>query len=95
MNPTQALDHTPSDLNYPSITFLNLNKSFSISRTMTNVEVAESVYEEVVVPPIGSKVSGVPRKLEFNRVGQSIKFTVYFDVIAPSKDYVFRSLTSR
>ncbi|KAL7105905.1 hypothetical protein ACP275_07G076100 [Erythranthe tilingii] len=84
---------TPSDLNYPSITVPNLKKSLSVSRSLTNVGVAESVYEAVVVPPIGIKVSVVPQRLVFNRVGQNIKFTVNFDVISSSKDYVFGSLS--
>ncbi|EYU31474.1 hypothetical protein MIMGU_mgv1a021637mg [Erythranthe guttata] len=86
VNPTQALDPDlePSDLNYPSTMFLNQNKSFSISRTLANVGVTENAYEAIVVPSI-----------VFNRVGQIIKFTVYFEVIALSKDHVFGSLTWR
>ncbi|KAI3462275.1 hypothetical protein Pfo_018938 [Paulownia fortunei] len=86
---------TASGLNYPSITILNLENSFSVSRTVTNVGMPRSVYKAVVFPPTGINVTVVPKRLVFNRYGQKINFTVKFEVTAPTKDYVFGSLSWR
>lgn len=86
---------TPSSLNYPSITVPNLKNSFSVSRTVTNVGSPRSVYKAVVSPPKGISVTVVPKRLVFYRYGQKINFTVKFEVTAPTKDYVFGSLSWR
>ncbi|KAI9104298.1 hypothetical protein K1719_022870 [Acacia pycnantha] len=84
---------TASDLNYPSITVPNLKDNFSVSRTVTNVGEARSIYTAEVSSPAGVKVTVVPNQLNFTRVGQIIKFTVNFKVVAPSKGYSFGFLS--
>ncbi|XP_028783655.1 subtilisin-like protease SBT3.9 isoform X1 [Neltuma alba] len=84
---------TASDLNYPSITVPNLKDNISVSRTVTNVGEARSIYKAEVSPPAGVKVTVVPNQLNFTRVGQSIRFTVNFKVVSPSKGYSFGFLS--
>ena len=81
-----------SDL-YPSIAVPNLKDSFSVSRTVTNVGEATSVYTAEVSSPAGVEVTVVPNQLNFTRIGQKIKFIVNFKVVAPSKGYSFGSLS--
>ncbi|CAL0311712.1 unnamed protein product [Lupinus luteus] len=80
---------TPSDLNHPSITVPNLEDKLSVTRVVTNVGQARSIYKVVVVPPAGVNVTVVPNRLVFTRIGQKIKFTVNFKVVSPSKGYLF------
>ncbi|KHN41792.1 Subtilisin-like protease [Glycine soja] len=84
---------TPSDLNYPSIAVPNLEDNFSVTRVVTNVGKARSIYKAVVVSPAGVNVTVVPNRLVFTRIGEKIKFTVNFKVVAPSKDYAFGFLS--
>ncbi|KAK4270047.1 hypothetical protein QN277_023133 [Acacia crassicarpa] len=84
---------TASDLNYPSITVPKLKDNFSVSRTVTNVGEARSTYTAEVSSPAGVKVTVVPNQLNFTRVGQIIKFTLNFKVVAPSKGYSFGFLS--
>ncbi|KAL3838804.1 hypothetical protein ACJIZ3_023395 [Penstemon smallii] len=86
---------TASSLNYPSITVPNLKKSFSVSRTVTNVGRPRSIYKAVVFPPTGINVTVVPKRLFFSRYGEKINYTVKFEVTAPLEGYVFGSLTWR
>ncbi|KAG6790768.1 hypothetical protein POTOM_006933 [Populus tomentosa] len=86
---------TASSLNYPSITVSNIKDSFSVTRTVTNVGKARSVYKAAVSNPAGINVTVVPKQLIFNRYGQKIRFTVNFKVAAPSKGYAFGFLTWR
>ena len=86
---------TASSLNYPSITVSNLKDSFSVTRTVTNVGKARSVYKAAVSNPAGINVTVVPKQLIFNSYGQKIRFTVNFKVAAPSKGYAFGFLTWR
>ncbi|XP_057448876.1 subtilisin-like serine-protease S [Lotus japonicus] len=86
---------TPSELNYPSIVVPNLEDNFSVTRVVTNVGKARSIYEAVVVSPAGVNVTVVPNRLVFTRIGQKIKFTVNFKVAAPSKGYGFGFLSWR
>ncbi|XP_038979859.1 subtilisin-like protease SBT3.9 [Phoenix dactylifera] len=83
------------DLNLPSIVIPNLKGTATISRTMTNVGPANSVYEALVHPPRGIKMQVMPLILEFNSTTTSISFTVTF--ASPSRkvhsDYRFGSLT--
>ncbi|KAK7367161.1 hypothetical protein VNO80_09170 [Phaseolus coccineus] len=84
---------TPSDLNYPSIAVPNLEDNFSVTRVVTNVGKARSIYRSVVLSPAGVNVTVVPNRLVFTRVGQKIKFNVNFKVAAPSKGYAFGFLS--
>ncbi|KAL9328341.1 hypothetical protein ACSQ67_003344 [Phaseolus vulgaris] len=84
---------TPSDLNYPSIAVPNLEDIFSVTRVVTNVGKARSIYRSVVLSPAGVNVTVVPNRLVFTRVGQKIKFNVTFKVAAPSKGYAFGFLS--
>ncbi|KAL5172975.1 Subtilisin-like protease SBT3.5 [Glycine soja] len=86
---------TASDLNYPSISVPNLKDNFSVTRIVTNVGKAKSVYKAVVSPPPGVRVSVIPNRLIFSRIGQKINFTVNFKVTAPSKGYAFGLLSWR
>ncbi|XP_027347404.1 subtilisin-like protease SBT3.5 [Abrus precatorius] len=86
---------TASDLNYPSIAVPNLKDNFSVTRIVTNVGKARSVYKAVVSSPPGINVTVVPNKLIFTRIGQKLMFTVNFKVTAPSKGYVFGFLSWR
>ncbi|KAJ1380950.1 Peptidase S8/S53 domain [Sesbania bispinosa] len=86
---------TPSDLNYPSIAVPNLEDSFSVTRVVTNVGEAKSIYKAVVLPPAGVNVTVVPNRLVFTRIGQKIKFIVNFKVAGPSKGYAFGFLSWR
>ncbi|OVA01042.1 Peptidase S8/S53 domain [Macleaya cordata] len=87
--------NTASGLNYPSITVPNLQKNFSVTRTVTNVGKPISIYKAVVSSPTGIKVTVFPSFLIFNSYGQKINFTVNFKVNAPTKGYVFGSLKWR
>lgn len=81
----------PSSLNYPAIVVPNLKSNFSVTRTLTNVrkERQRTTYRAVVSTPRGIQVSVLPRKLVFTRYGQKVKFTVTFNMSAPSQGYVF------
>ncbi|XP_020228756.1 subtilisin-like protease SBT3.9 [Cajanus cajan] len=84
---------TPSDLNYPSISVPNLEDNFTVTRVVTNVGEARSIYKATVLSPAGINVTVVPNRLVFTRVGQKIKFTVNFKVATPSKEYAFGFLS--
>lgn len=84
-----------SDLNYPSITVANLENSFSVKRTVTNVGKPGRIYQAVVSPPRGINVTVVPNRLVFNTYGQKMDFTVHFQVAAPVKGYEFGFLSWR
>ncbi|KAK7262797.1 hypothetical protein RJT34_30378 [Clitoria ternatea] len=86
---------TAYDLNYPSIAVPNLRDSFSVTRIVTNVGKARSVYRAIVSSPPGVNVTVVPNQLIFTRIGQKIKFTVNFNVTFPSKGYAFGFLSWR
>nr|AFK43318.1 unknown [Lotus japonicus] len=85
--------NTASDLNYPSIAVPKLKDSFSVTRVVTNVGKAQSVYKAVVSSPPGVNVTVVPNRLIFTLVGQKMKFTVNFKVTSPSKGYAFGFLS--
>ncbi|WJX94015.1 hypothetical protein P8452_75480 [Trifolium repens] len=81
---------TASNLNYPSIAVPNLKDNFSVTRIVTNVGKATSIYKSVVSPPPGVNVTVTPNRLVFTRIGQKIKFSVNFKVTSyPSKGYKF------
>eukprot|EP00262_Sarcandra_glabra_P014091 TRINITY_DN4039_c0_g1_i7.p1 TRINITY_DN4039_c0_g1~~TRINITY_DN4039_c0_g1_i7.p1 ORF type:complete len:393 (+),score=32.54 TRINITY_DN4039_c0_g1_i7:57-1235(+) len=84
---------TASNLNYPSITVPDLMDNYSVTRTVTNVGEPKSIYTAAVSSPTGINVTVAPKVLVFNRYGQHISFTVNFNVVAPSKGYIFGSLS--
>ncbi|KAL1566696.1 subtilisin-like serine-protease S [Salvia divinorum] len=94
-NSTCSSKASTSALNYPSITVPDLKSLFTVIRTVTNVGRARSVYKAVVYPPAGVNVTVVPKRLVFDRYGQKISFTVTFEATAPSRDYVFGSISWR
>ncbi|KAL9327289.1 hypothetical protein ACSQ67_007934 [Phaseolus vulgaris] len=87
--------NTASDLNYPSISVPNLKDNFFVTRIVTNVGKARSVYKAVVSSPPGVRVSVIPNRLIFTRIGQKMNFTVKFKITAPSKGYAFGFLSWR
>ncbi|CAL5197359.1 unnamed protein product [Lathyrus oleraceus] len=84
---------TASNLNYPSISVPNLKNSFSVTRIVTNVGKATSIYKSIVSSPPGVNVTVTPSRLVFTRMGQKIKFSVNFKVTSPSKGYKFGFLS--
>lgn len=64
------------DLNLPYIIIPNLEGNVTITRTVTNVGPANSVYEALVHPPRGIKMEVMPLILEFNSTVTSLSFTV-------------------
>ncbi|XP_058767757.1 subtilisin-like serine-protease S isoform X2 [Vicia villosa] len=84
---------TASNLNYPSISVPNLKDSFSVTRVVTNVGKATSIYKSIVSSPPGVNVTVTPNRLVFRRMGQKIKFIVNFKVTSPSKGYKFGFLS--
>lgn len=86
---------SPNELNYPSITVPNLRNKYSVTRTVTNVGKARSIYKAVIFAPRGVNVTVVPRRLAFTRYYQKMNFTVTFEVAAPTQGYVFGSFSWR
>ncbi|PUZ59892.1 hypothetical protein GQ55_4G079700 [Panicum hallii var. hallii] len=80
-------------LNYPSITIPYLKKSYSVTRTMTNVGNPRSSYRAVVSAPRGINVTVTPQVLNFENYGVKKAFTVNFHVDVPPRGYVFGSLS--
>lgn len=89
-------DLLASDLNYASITVPNLQKSYRVTRAVTNVGKPSSTYKALVNAPKGVNVTVSPRILAFKSYGSSKNFTVYFRVVDPNlQDYVFGSILWR
>ncbi|CAN4081781.1 unnamed protein product [Withania somnifera] len=86
---------SPNELNYPSITVPNLRNQYSVTRTVTNVGKAKSIYKAVIFAPRGVNVTVMPQRLAFTRYYQKMNFTVTFKVAAPTQGYVFGSLSWR
>ncbi|CAK8561845.1 unnamed protein product [Lathyrus sativus] len=84
---------TASNLNYPSISVPNLRDNFSVTRVVTNVGKATSIYKSIVSSPPGVNVTVTPNRLVFTRMGQKIKFSVNFKVTSLSKGYKFGFLS--
>uniref|UniRef100_A0A0E0AC14 Subtilisin-like protease n=1 Tax=Oryza glumipatula TaxID=40148 RepID=A0A0E0AC14_9ORYZ len=92
---SSCTDRAPSSaaaLNYPSITIPNLKKSYSVTRTMTNVGCRGSAYHAFVSAPLGINVTVTPKVLVFENYGAKKTFTVNFHVDVPQRDHVFGSL---
>ncbi|XP_020596779.1 subtilisin-like protease SBT5.3 [Phalaenopsis equestris] len=86
------LYQVPSSLNYPAIAVPDLNGSYSVTREVTNMGRAGSIYRSLVVSPEGINVNVVPDVLSFRSNGEKMNFTVHFRVLTSSKDYVFGAL---
>lgn len=76
--PTTCPDKKPSilDVNLPSITVPSLRNFISLTRTVTNVGAAKSVYRAVIEPPFGTRVVVRPNILFFDASTKKITFTV-------------------
>ncbi|CAN6448206.1 unnamed protein product [Victoria cruziana] len=80
------------DLNYPSITFINLTDSDTVRRTVKNVG-TPGTYQVLVESPQGVAVSVKPKRLKFSAVGEEKKFKVTAKVKEGARDgYVFGRL---
>lgn len=66
------------NLNLPSITIAEMKNSATVSRTVTNVGPAISVYVARVEAPLGVNVIVEPSVLSFNFESQKLKFKVTF-----------------
>ncbi|CAA0841641.1 subtilase family protein [Striga hermonthica] len=66
----------PFNLNYPSVAIPQRKSSVTITRTVTNVGPAQSVYSSSIETPPGTHVNIWPSKLHFNHTGQKKCFTI-------------------
>ncbi|KAJ8470677.1 hypothetical protein OPV22_025020 [Ensete ventricosum] len=82
------------DLNYPSIAVPNLQKSFTVARTVRNVG-TPGKYNVTIKSPFGIDVSVKPQTLEFAKVGEEKTFRVRLRSRSESVGvgYVFGGLT--
>ncbi|URE16680.1 Peptidase inhibitor I9 [Musa troglodytarum] len=82
------------DLNLPSITIPELKKSFTVTRTVTNVGPVASTYTAHVEAPRGVSVRVRPSILSFNSTVKKLKFKVTFESrLKVQSGYLFGSLT--
>ncbi|XP_062119539.1 subtilisin-like protease 3 [Humulus lupulus] len=68
-----------TELNYPSFSLIFNSKSpgpQTYTRTVTNVGLANSVYNSVVFDPDGTKVVVNPSKLTFTELNQKLNYTI-------------------
>ena len=81
------------DLNYPSITVVNLTSSATVRRTVKNVG-KPGVYKAYVTSPAGVRVTVSPDTLPFLLKGEKKTFQVGFEVTNASlaMDYSFGAL---
>ncbi|KAF0935343.1 hypothetical protein E2562_032039 [Oryza meyeriana var. granulata] len=81
------------DLNYPSITVVNLTSSATVKRTVKNVG-KPGAYKAYVTSPAGVRVAVSPDMLAFARKGEEKTFQMTFEVTnaALAKDYAFGAL---
>ncbi|KAI4297674.1 hypothetical protein L6164_037555 [Bauhinia variegata] len=66
------------NLNLPSITIPELKRGLTVSRTVTNVGPAESIYTARVIAPVGISITVEPQILVFNSTRKKLKFKVTF-----------------
>uniref|UniRef100_A0A2N9ICN0 Inhibitor I9 domain-containing protein n=1 Tax=Fagus sylvatica TaxID=28930 RepID=A0A2N9ICN0_FAGSY len=86
--------HFGQNLNLPSITIPNLQKTIIVTRTVTNVGPVTSVYKVVVQAPFGITMTVKPQTLSFNVTTQILSFKVtFFSTSKLNGDYKFGSLT--
>uniref|UniRef100_A0A0A9C8X7 Subtilisin-like protease fibronectin type-III domain-containing protein n=1 Tax=Arundo donax TaxID=35708 RepID=A0A0A9C8X7_ARUDO len=90
---THRISSSATALNYPSITIPYLKKSYSVTRTVTNVGNPRSFYRAVVSAPQGVNVTVTPEVIVFENSGVKKTFTVSFHVDVPTQGYVFGSLS--
>ncbi|KAF3321465.1 Subtilisin-like protease SBT5.4 [Carex littledalei] len=79
------------DFNYPSFTIYNLTGSVTVTHMVKNVGPA-GTYTATVEKPSGIQVTVEPDSLMFY-ADEEKKFKVTFEVVVPSSDYVFGSIT--
>ncbi|KAL3684432.1 hypothetical protein R1sor_002454 [Riccia sorocarpa] len=92
--------HIPpaTDLNYPSVSVGKLVKSTTVTRKVTNVGKATSVYKVKVEAPKGVKVTITPSTLSFDKYHKTKTFKIHLkrthsvDLASP-EGYVFGSYT--
>ncbi|CAA7014096.1 unnamed protein product [Microthlaspi erraticum] len=73
------------NLNYPSVSIPNLNKTVTVKRTVTNVGDGNSTstYVFSAKAPLGVSVKAKPSVLTFNRIGEKKRFKI---VVTAGKD---------
>ncbi|CAH2070927.1 unnamed protein product [Thlaspi arvense] len=82
------------DFNLPSITIPNLKDEVTLTRTLTNVGLVDSVYNVAVEPPLGVQVSVTPETLVFNSTTKRVSFKVKVSTTHKiNTGYLFGSLT--
>lgn len=82
------------DLNLPSITIPNLRDPITVTRTVTNVGSANSIYRATIVAPQGVAVNVSPSILYFNLSTRTQSFKVTFTTShSVQGGYYFGSLT--
>ncbi|KAK1297118.1 Subtilisin-like protease [Acorus calamus] len=83
-----------TDLNLPSITVPDLKEELTVSRTVTNVGAATSIYTAIVEAPPGVSVRIHPPVLAFNSTARELEFRVTFHArLRVQGRYSFGSLT--
>ncbi|KAG1341948.1 putative Subtilisin-like protease SBT5.6 [Cocos nucifera] len=100
MDPTFPCPESPPstfNLNYPSVSVSNLNGSFTIRRTVTNVGQWGAQYHVSIVEPSGVSANISPKILKFKEVGEEKSFRIKLEVDgskgARSGEYVAGSYT--
>ncbi|KAG6545046.1 hypothetical protein Mapa_013740 [Marchantia paleacea] len=88
---------SPSNLNYPSVSVGDLKKITTLTRRVTNVGAAKSVYTVSIQAPRGVRVSISPSRLSFSHVYETKSFNIRLQrtlkTDADSESYVFGSYT--
>ncbi|KAK1262311.1 Subtilisin-like protease [Acorus gramineus] len=93
VNPNKAVD-PGTDLNLPSITVPDLKEELTVSRTVTNIGAATSIYTAIVEAPPGISVRIHPPVLAFNSTARELEFRVTFHArLRVQGRYSFGSLT--
>ena len=72
-----------NNLNYPSLQISKLKRKVTITRTVTNVGSARSIYFSSVKSPVGFSVRVEPSILYFNHVGQKKSFCITVEARNP------------
>lgn len=81
------------NLNYPSISLVSLVARETVARSLTNVGPLGAVtYTVAVSSPSGVLVTVDPPALQFQTVGQTLPFTIVFEVQVPSDVVAFGTL---
>jgi hypothetical protein len=81
------------DLNYPSIALSALQGERTVTRTVTNVGSANSLYSVVIHAPANVQVSISPEELLFHHKGEKLVFQVTFTTLKVTGNYSFGSYT--